>query len=562
MYFIPKKDWFSETNKTNNETVHIKIKKNKDFNMKKIFLLMIFTLLILSITAVSAEDNLMVSADENAVNELQDIQIEDQTNQESSEEIIAENPIDALPEDTTDNENNGENEVVEEKANSTITASDVKGYESFTTTISIKLTANNTALSSRQLQIELNGITYNKTTDANGEVKLNVKLNKGTYYAEITYLGDDSTTDATETCKVTIASAIKTKLRIGDKYINYRQGLKSLFYVKLLDAKNNTLKNQKVTFKVAGKTYTAKTNKYGNAKIYLSLKKGLHEIKYSVKSNSPYLASNGSFKIKVKPKMTKGDGYWLWSNHMKKVNLKSLAKRGTKHIFLHVHAIAIYGRSGVASFIKKAHKHGIKVHLWMQVCYRGGKWVRPIDKNNKIKYSFLNKRIREAKSYAKIKGVDGIHFDYVRFGGTAHLYKDPNRAINYFMKKASTEVRKVKQNCIVSAAIMPEPSAMTRSFGQDVSTMSKYADVLTPMEYKGNYKKKRTWLTSVTKKFVSQSNGAQIWVGLQSYHSDKNAKKLSHAALLKDAKAAMKGGAKGVLLFRIGISCNLNFKKV
>ena len=242
MYYIPKKDWFSETNKTNNETVHIKIKKNKGFIMKKIFLLMIFTLLILSISAVSADDNIMASADENAVDGLHEIQIEDQANQESSEEIIAENPTDALPEDTTDNENDEEDELIEEKANSTITASDVKGYESFTTTISIKLTANNTALSSRQLQIELNGITYNKTTDANGEVKLNVKLNKGTYYAEITYLGDDLTSNATETCKVTIASAIKTKLRIGDKYINYRQGLKSLFYVKLLDAKNNTLK--------------------------------------------------------------------------------------------------------------------------------------------------------------------------------------------------------------------------------------------------------------------------------------------------------------------------------
>lgn len=524
---------------------------------------MIFTLLILSISAVSADDNIMASADENAVDGLQEIQIEDQANQESNEEIIAENPTDALPEDTTDNENDEEDELIEEKANSTITASDVKGYESFTTTISIKLTANNTALSSKPIQIELNGITYNKTTDANGEVKLNVKLNKGTYYAEITYLGDDLTSEASETCKVTIASPIKTKLRIGDKYINYRQGSKCLFYVKLLDAKNNTLKNQKVTFKVAGKTYTVITNSLGNAKIYLNLKKGTYKVKYYFyKKDAPYLASNGSFKIKVKPKMTKGNGYWLWSNHMKKVNLKSLAKRGTKHIFLHVHAISIYGKSGVASFIKKAHKHGIKVHLWMQVCYRGGKWVRPIDKNNKIKYSFLNKRIREAKSYAKIKGVDGIHFDYVRFGGTAHLYKDPNRAVNYFMKKASTEVRKVKPNCIVSAAIMPEPSAMTSSFGQDVSTMSKYADVLTPMEYKGNYNKKRAWLTSVTKKFVSQSNGAQIWVGLQSYHSDKNAKKLSHTALLKDAKAAMKGGAKGVLLFRIGISCNLNFKKV
>ena len=536
--------------------------------MKRIVLLMIFTLMMLSITAVSADDNVMAFSDDNAISEGQEILGENQAIQENSEDLREEESGEMLAEDSDTENENSENEdeaevVDDEKASSIISSSNVKGYESFTTTISIKLTANGTELSSKPLQILLNGVTYNKTTDANGEVKLSVKLAKGVYEAEITYLGDDLTTGATNTCKVTIESPIKTKLKIGDKYINYRQGSKCLFYVKLLDSSNKTLKNQKVTFKVAGKTYTAVTNSYGNAKIYLNLKKGTYNVKYYFyKKDAPYLASNGSYKIKVKPKMTKGDGYWLWSDHMKKVNLKSLAKRGTKHIFLHVHAIAKYGRSGVASFIKKAHKHGIKVHLWMQVCYSGGKWVRPIDKNNKIKYSFLNKRIRQAKSYARIKGVDGIHFDYVRFGGTAGLYKKPERGINYFMKKASIEVRKVKPNCIISAALMPEPKVLIKHFGQDVSTMSKYADVLTPMVYKGIYKEKRSWITSVTKEIVKKSNGAQIWTGLQTYHSESNTKKLSHAALLKDAKAAMKGGAKGVLLFRIGISCNLNFKKV
>ena len=204
----------------------------------------------------------------------------------------------------------------------------------------------------------------------------------------------------------------------------------------------------------------------------------------------------------------------------------------------------------------------MKVHLWMQICYSGGKWVRPINKDNTIKYGFLNKKIKEAKKYAKIKGVDGIHFDYVRFGGTAHLYKDPNRAVNYFIKKASTQIHKIKPNCIVSAALMPEPSMMTYYYGQDVSTMSKYVDVLLPMVYKGNYHQTTKWVKSVTKTFVGQSNGAQVWTGLQSYHSDNNAKKLTQKSLLKDAKASKEGGAKGVILFRIGISCNFNFKKV
>ena len=545
--------------------------------MKKILFLMFFTLMMLSITAVSAEDSEISLNDGNSVGQVQEVIGDDLMIQESDEEIIYEDSTgDSNGDDSTDNgggdANDGDGgdstdefdgEDLDEKMNSTITSSDVKGYESFTTTINIKLTANGTALSSKPIKILLNGVTYDKVTDANGEVKLYVKLTKGVYLAEITFDGDDLTNNASETCKVTIESPIQTHLKIGDKYINYRQGSKCLFYVKLLDANNKPVKNQNVTFKVAGKTYTALTNGYGNARIYLNLKNGTYTVKYYYyKKNAPYLASNGYFKIMVKPKMAKGNGYWLWSSDMKKVNLKSLANRGTKHIFLHVKALSAHGKPAVIAFIKKAHKHGIKVHLWIQVCYKGGKWVRPIDSNNRIKYTFLNNKIKEAKRYAKIKGVDGIHFDYVRFGGKAYLYDDPNRAMNYFIKKASYQIHKIKPNCIVSAAIMPEPKMMTKYYGQDVSTFSKYTDALLPMVYKGNYKKDRPWITSVTKEFVKQSNGAQIWTGLQSYHSDSNPKKLTYSALFKDARAAIEGGAKGVILFRYGLSYYLNFKKV
>ena len=247
---------------------------------------------------------------------------------------------------------------------------------------------------------------------------------------------------------------------------------------------------------------------------------------------------------------------------MKKVNLKSLASKGTKHILLHIHAIAEHGKPAVVSFIKKAHKYGIKVHLWVQICYSGGKWVSPVNKDHTLKYGFMNRKIAEAKKYSKIKGVDGIHFDYIRFGGTAHKYKTSKEAINYFIKKASTEIHKSKPNCIISAAVMPEPKMMLYYYGQDISTMSKYLDSIIPMVYKGNYGKTTSWVKSVTKNFVKQSNGAQLWTGLQSYKSDSNSKKLTQSALLKDAKAAKSGGALGVMLFRIGISCNFNFKKI
>ena len=329
-----------------------------------------------------------------------------------------------------------------------------------------------------------------------------------------------------------------------------------------MTSSGKVLKNQEVVLNVAGKTYKLKTDNRGNAKVYLNLKKGTHKVKYSFKRVPAYSASSGSYKIKVKAKMAKGNGYWLWPAHMKSISLKSLAKKGTKHLFLHVEAISAYGKSYVVSFIKKAHRQGIKVHLWMQICYSGGEWVSPVRDDGSYKYGFMNKKIAEAKRYAKIKGVDGIHFDYMRYGGTAHKHKNAVESINYFVKKTAIQIHKIRPNCIVSGALMPEPSMMEYYYGQDVPTLSKYVDALLPMVYKGNYHQTRSWIKSVTQTFVKQSNGAQIWTGLQSYYSDSNTNKLPHSTLLKDAKASKNGGALGIVLFRIGISCNFNFKKV
>jgi hypothetical protein len=517
--------------------------------MKRILFALAILLAVISLGAVSAGDNATdVIADADA----------DALAQEVSGDVISED----VQNDTLAQTESEDVIQADEKASSAISSSDVKGYQSFNTDVSFKLTSNNAPLADRPVTINVNNVNYNRVTNANGVATVSVSLKTGTYTATCNYAGDNATDGATGTCKVTIKSSTKTKLKVGDKNINYRQGSKCLFYVKLTDSKGKAIKKQWVTFKVDGKTYKAKTNKYGNAKIFLSLKKGKHKVKYSFKKNAPYLGSSGSFKIKVKAKMPKGNGYWLWPAHMKSISLKSLAKKGTKHLFLHVEALDSYGKSAVVSFIKKAHRYGIKVHMWMQVAYSGGNWVSLVDDHGKLKYGFMNKKVREAKYYAKIKGVDGVHFDYMRYGGTAHKHPHAIDSVNYFVKKASTKIHKIKPNCIVSVALMPEPKMMHYYYGQDVPTLSKYCDCLLPMAYKGSYGQPRSWIKSVTKTFVKQSNGAQIWTGLQTYHSESNTAKLSHNVLLKDAKKAMAGGAKGVILFRIGISCNFNFKKV
>lgn len=448
------------------------------------------------------------------------------------------------------------------KQNTSISTSEVVGYETFTTDIIVSLNAGNESLGSRSIGIVLNNVTYERVTNATGQASLSVKLAKGFYNFTFSYAGDENTTSCSGTGNVTIESPKKTTITVADKYINYRQGLKNVFIVRVLDEDGKAVKNQSVNFIVNGKRYSAKTDSKGYAEIYLNLKKGTYTVKFSFYRTSPYLYSKGSYKIKVKGPISNGNGYWLWANHMYKVNLKKLSGLGTKHIFLHANSLSVYGKSAVVSWIKKAHNYGIKVHLWMQVCYSGGKWVRPVNNDGSINYVFLNKKVAEAKKYSKIKGVDGVLLDYVRFGGTAHLYNTSTKAINYFVKKVSVGIHDSKPNCIVSATVMPEPEMLSYWYGQDISTMGKYLDVIIPMVYKGNFNEKTPWITKIVQTYKKQSKSAVIWAGLQAYHSDSNIKKLSLAELLKDARAAKAGGATGSILFRIGNTNYLNFKKV
>ena len=435
-------------------------------------------------------------------------------------------------------------------------------YKGFESTFKVVFEAEGVKLTGREVNITIDDLTYTKTTNYNGEIIFNLPDELGKHTIKYSLMGGLNIQNLTGFLNFTVIPSLKTNIKIADSNINYRQGLKSAFIVKLVDGNNKALKNKTVVFKVNGKTYTAKTDSKGYATIKINLKKGSYVIKFLFEGDIPYFSSQGSYKIKVKSPMAKGYSYWVNGKHMKRVKLSKLAKLGTKHIFLLANAFSIYGKSSVVSWIKQANKKGIKVHIWMQVFYNGGKWVRTVDANGKYKYSFFNKKIKEAKYYARVKGVAGVHFDYLRYPGGAYKYSNSVSSITYFTKKCGIEVHKVKPNAIMSAAVMPEPGAMIKYYGQDIPQLSKYLDVVVPMSYKGNYRQNTKWIKSVTSTFVKQSNGAQIWAGLQTYKSDSNPKKLSYQTLFKDAKSGMNGGAKGIVLFRYGLTKFINFKKL
>ena len=503
--------------------------------MKKSITFLILLFAILSLSVVSASEN----ATDLEINDIAD------------EVILSDGPSGEINESTGG----------DVKSDSTLTVKDTKGYETFKTEFKVTLTSNGTNLASKKVIINLNSKNFTRTTDSAGQAILKINLSKGTYDVKCYFLGDKNTNPSQGSAKITVVDPKKTVIDVADKDISYRQGSKSVFIVRLLTETGASVKNQTVTFRVDGKTYKAVTDSKGYAQIFLSLKKGTHKVFYTFKGKKPYLSSTGSTKIKVKSSMGKGNGYWMWASGIKSVSLKTLKSKGTKQIFLNSYAVSLYGRSTVTSWIAKANKYGMKVHIWAQVFYEGN-WVRPVKADGTPDYKYMKKKVAQLVSYSKMKGVAGIHMDYLRFGGTAHLYNNSEKAINYMTKKACVEVRKVSPNCIMSAAVMPEPDSMLYYYGQEIPTMSKYLDVIIPMSYKGNYGKTTPWIGDVTNWFVNQSNGAQIWAGLQSYKSDDNVQRLSHSELLKDARNAMNSGAKGVVLFRIGVTNLLNFYKV
>lgn len=238
----------------------------------------------------------------------------------------------------------------------------------------------------------------------------------------------------------------------------------------------------------------------------------------------------------------KNFGYWLFGADMNKVNLETLHKNGVTDIFLNYYAFTAHGESKVTSWIKKA-KNNINVHIWVQ-CFYDGSWHNPKTTN-------LNAKLKEIKKYAAIANVKGIHLDYLRYPGTAYKTEGGADAITNFVKT----VRKQNPKTFLSCAVMPETECK-KYYGQDIDALAKTVDAIIPMQYKGNYKAGTDWLKSTTKFFSAK---AKIWSGLQSYKSDDNPTALSANEILTDAKTCLTTGAKGIVLFRYGLSPNVNF---
>lgn len=424
---------------------------------------------------------------------------------------------------------------------------------------SVSLSASSVGLPSKEVIFEINGRNYTRITNGEGVADLTINLNAGTYNVKYYYLGDDVLASSVSSSKLTVKPRIPTQLTVLTATTFHRNsGI--TFNIEL--KANQVLADKEVIVNIGSNTYRQKTDSNGIIRLDIdNLGEGTYNVEYSFAGDKVYGPSKGYTSLSITSEIPLGYGYWVLYSHMYDLDLASLASQGTRHIFLHCYAVNAYGAGAVSSWAHQANSYGIKVHLWMQVAYDGS-WHGIANKDGTYNYDLINSRVNEARYYASISGISGVHFDYLRFGGTAYKFPTAAESINYFVSTAVSAIKSVNPNCLVSAALMPEPNNMLYYDGQDYPTLTKYLDLVLPMVYKGNYHQNTEWIQSITKWFVDNSNGAQVWTGLQAYRSDDDVTRLSVSELAGDSQASLNGGARGVVMFRWGVTNFINFNNL
>ena len=108
----------------------------------------------------------------------------------------------------------------------------------------------------------INGVMYERKTNASGYAKININLQPGDYVITAMYGG----------CNVANNITVKPVLNATDISMTYKDGTQ--FKASLVDGQGNPFANQNVTFNINGVFYNRETDSQGTAKLNINLMAG------------------------------------------------------------------------------------------------------------------------------------------------------------------------------------------------------------------------------------------------------------------------------------------------
>ena len=176
-----------------------------------------------------------------------------------------------------------------------------------------------TAIANANINLTINGKTYNKTTDKDGIAYMNIRLvSSKQYNVTATYAGTDDYKGTTLNSTITVIPTI-TAEDVEKIFRNQTQ-----YYPKLTDSNGNPLKDTKVTMNINGVFYTKITNEKGIATQNINLLPG----KYIITSTNTATGESISNTIIVKPNMDQNTDLVKYYKNGIQYNVRALDGQG------------------------------------------------------------------------------------------------------------------------------------------------------------------------------------------------------------------------------------------
>ena len=147
------------------------------------------------------------------------------------------------------------------------------------------------------IYFSINGVTYAKTTDANGTASMGLNLDSNVYPVTVTYNGSAFYSKISKNITVTINSSI-----IADDLVKMYQNA-TRFYAKFMGSDGKVLANTQVRFNIHGVFYTKTTNNDGVADLGIMLRPGT----YILTAYNPVTGEQQGFNITVKSLIVQND---------------------------------------------------------------------------------------------------------------------------------------------------------------------------------------------------------------------------------------------------------------
>ena len=171
--------------------------------------------------------------------------------------------------------------------NTYIISKDIIMYYKDGTRYIVKLTdAKANPLANQTVTISIHGMTYNRTTDKDGEASLGLNLAPGVYPVTVSFKGNDLYDSAETSSNVTIKSTIN-----GDNIVKiFKNGTQ--YYATFLNSDGTPLANKNVTFNIYGVFYKRPTNNMGVARLNINLHPGKYIITAIHPDNGQMFSNN------------------------------------------------------------------------------------------------------------------------------------------------------------------------------------------------------------------------------------------------------------------------------